>query len=113
MWREWMERLEVIKILFEFNHLVIIIGSLLGSIKTSLVINNEASICDKWLDICLGLFCGVMAGHHFSNEFNIYLTGLISLLGGIGGAIIIEVIIELLPKATKQIITNYLKGHKK
>lgn len=108
-----MEKLEVIKVLFEFNHLVIIIGSLLGSIKTSLVINSEASVCDKWLDICLGLFCGVMAGHHFSNNLNVYVSGLIALLGGIGGAIIIEVIIELLPKATKQIITNYLKGHKK
>ena len=108
-----MEKLEVIKVLFEFNHLVIIIGSLLGSIKTSLVINSEASVCDKWLDICLGLFCGVMAGHHFSNELNVYVSGLIALLGGIGGAIIIEVIIELLLKATKQVITNYLKGHKK
>lgn len=108
-----MEKLEVINVLLEFNHLVIIIGSLLGSIKTSSVINSEADLCDKSLDVCLGLFCGVMAGHHFSNEFNIYLTGLISLLGGIGGAIIIEVIIELLPKASKQIITNYLKRHKK
>lgn len=108
-----MEKLEVIKVLFEFNHLVIIVGSLLGSIKTSLVINSEASVCDKWLDICLGLFCGVMAGHHFSNNLNVYVSGLIALLGGIGGAIIIEVIIELLPRATRQFITNYLKGHKK
>ena len=25
-----------------------------------------------------------MTGHHFSNELNIYITGLIALLGGIG-----------------------------
>lgn len=113
MWREWMAKLEVINYVFELNPLIIIIGSFLGSIKTSSIINNEGSYKDKLLDICLGMFCGVMAGHNFSNELNGYLTGLIALLGGISGAIIIEVVIELLPKATKQIITNYLKVHKK
>ena len=109
-----MAKLEVINYVFELNPLIIIIiGSFLGSIKTSSIINNEGSYKDKLLDICLGMFCGVMAGHHFSNELNGYLTGLIALLGGISGAIIIEVVIELLPKATKQIITNYLKVHKK
>lgn len=111
-----MESYEAIKhVLSEVGttHIIVVIGALLGSIKTSMVINAEASICDKWLDVMLGLFCGIMAGYHFSNELNVYITGLNALLGGIGGAIIIEVIIELLPKATKQIITNYLKGHKK
>jgi len=111
-----MENLEVIKqVLSEIGTtpIIIIVGALLGSIKTSIIINTEADICDKWLDVLLGLFCGIMTGHHFSNELNIYITGLIALLGGIGGAIIIEVIIELLPRATRQFITNYLKGHKK
>lgn len=97
----------------ELNHLIIITGALLGSVKTSMVININSTLCDKVLDIFLGLFCGIMAGHHYSNDLNVYVTGLISLLAGIGGAIVIEVIIELLPKATKQFITNYLKGHKK
>ena len=60
-----MAKLEVINYVFELNHLIIIIGSFLGSIKTSSIINNEGSYKDKLLDICLGMFCGVMAGHHF------------------------------------------------
>lgn len=111
-----MENYEAIKYVLaeiETTHIIIVIGALLGSIKTSMVINTETDLCDKWLDIMLGLFCGIMAGYHFSNDLNVYITGLIALLGGIGGAIIIEVIIELLPKATRQFITSYLRGHKK
>lgn len=111
-----MASLEAVKtflIGIDLIHLIIVIGALIGSVKTSYIINREDSGCDVAIDICLGLFCGIMAGYHFSNELNVYITGLISLLGGIGGAIITEVIIELLPKASKEIIIMYLKNYKK
>lgn len=110
-----MENIELIKHTFGSigtEHFIIITGSLLGSIKASSMINRCKSFFEKSLDIFLGSFCGIMSGHYFNTENNLYISGLVSLLAGIAGAIIIEVIIELLPSATKQVITKYLKNFK-
>lgn len=82
---------------------LIIIGSIIGSIKTVITINN-GNFCSKWLDIFLGIFVGIVTGYHFSTEYNLYLTGLISLVAGASGAILLKTIIEILPTTFKSYI---------
>lgn len=97
---------------FDLHHLIIVLGALLGSIKTSQTINQNRHLCEKWLDIMLGLFCGVMVGHYFTQGINLYITGLLALIGGVAGAIVIEVLIELLPKLSRSYIINFFKKSK-
>lgn len=88
---------------------IIIVGSFLGSIKTVSTVKTEEHICSRWLDTLLGAFCGIMLGYYFKTDMNIYISGLIALLGGISGSLIIAVIIELIPRATKEVINSYIK----
>lgn len=96
----------------ELNHIIIVLGAFLGSVKTCYTINQSTPLCEKMIDISLGLFCGVMVGHYFTNNMNLYVTGLLALLGGIAGAVVIDVIIELLPKIAKDYITNFVRKNK-
>lgn len=97
---------------FSFVNVVVVLGAIFGSVKTCMALHQDANLCDSILDIFIGVFCGILVGLHFSNELNVPVSGLIALVAGAAGAIILEVIVEMLPSAARKYITRYLKHHK-
>lgn len=91
-------------------HFIVLAGAIIGAVKTSLYANKNSGRFDTLLDIAIGIFAGVMAGYHWADAYSLYMTGLISLVASVAGSIVIETIIELLPKATRKALESYIKN---
>lgn len=83
---------------------VLFIGALLGSAKASTEFDRDKSCVPRSIDLLLGVFCGVSLAHHFSNDQSLALSGLVALLGGVSGAMVIEVFMQMLPNIAKKTI---------
>lgn len=88
--------------------IIIVIGSIIGSVKTVLYLNEPKSICVKVMDVVLGIFCGIAIAEHFATNLNMWLSGLVALVAGSVGAIALNSIIELFPKVFKDILKKYV-----
>lgn len=94
-----------------FNTIIIIIGATIGSVKASFEFDSDKKCLARFLDILLGLFVGAVVAFHYSTEFTIWFSGLIALLAGASGALILEVILQMLPKIVRIIISKYINLH--
>ena len=103
--------MELIKNTEMFTLLVIVIGSLLGTVKSSAHFDSSDKICTQILNGVIGLFCGIMLGYHFGSTMNVWLTGLIALVGAASASIALEVVLELLPATLSKAIKKYTKKY--
>ena len=85
---------------------VMFVGALIGSAKASIEFDKGKTCVPRAVDIILGVFCGVMLARHFHNEGSVALSGLLALVGGVSGAVIVEVFMQMLPSIAKKAIKN-------
>lgn len=90
------------------DDIVILVGAVLGSFKASVEFNREKTLCPRLLDVLLGVFIGVAIAHHFGSSFNRWLSGLLSVVGGASGAVVLEVIMQMLPSMTRKVVKDWL-----
>lgn len=88
---------------------IIILGALIGSIKASVEFNKDKRCVARAIDIFLGVFCGVMLARHFHNAGSTALGGLLALVGGVSGAVVVEVFMQMLPSIAKKAIKNVVE----
>ena len=86
--------------------IVMVIGAFIGSMKASIEFDKDKTCVPRAVDIILGVFCGVMLARHFHNEGSVALSGLLALVGGVSGAVVVEVFMQMLPSIAKKAIKN-------
>lgn len=102
------------EIIYEHVDLIIIVsGALIGSIKASVEFDKDKHCVVRAIDIFLGVFCGVMLARHFHNAGSAALGGLLALVGGVSGAVVIEVFVQMLPSIAKKAIKNVVEKNVK
>lgn len=87
---------------------VIATGAVVGSFKASTELDKNKSTCSRALDVVVGAFCGIMVAYHFHNEHSIALSGLLGLVGGVSGASIIEVVLQMAPGMARKFIKSII-----
>lgn len=88
---------------------VMLTGSFLGSLKSSLDVEKTLSKCTRVFNVALGMFCGMNVAHIFHKDLELGYIGLISLVGAMVGTNVLEVISELAPDMAKKYIKGKLK----
>lgn len=86
---------------------VVFLGALLGSAKAITEFDRDKSCLPRSIDLLLGIFCGVALAHHFGNGQSLALSGVLALLGGVSGAMVIEVFMQMLPNIVKKAIQSW------
>lgn len=87
---------------------VIAVGSILGSVKASVEFDKDKPICSRVIDVALGVYVGVAVAFHFGASFSLWLNGLLSVVGGASGAMVLEVIMQMIPSVTRKFIKNWI-----
>lgn len=85
---------------------VMSVGALIGSAKASIEFDKDKTWVSRAVDIILGVFFGVMLARHFHNVGSTALGGLLALVGGVSGAVVVEVFMQMLPSIAKEAIKN-------
>lgn len=88
---------------------LIIVGAFLGAAKASIEIDGAKTWLYRGLDILLGVFVGVTVAYHYGSQFSVWLMGLVALIGGVSGALVVDVFLQVLPTITKQLIIKKVK----
>lgn len=88
----------LLKILGDYLvHILILLGAVGGSLKAS-VGRANLKICNKTLNVLIGIFCGIAAAGHYSDQLSPFLAGILSLAVSSVSIVILEDIILLAPK---------------
>lgn len=95
------------------DDVVIILGATLGSIKASVEFDRDKSLWSRLLDILLGVFVGIAVAAHFGASFNTWLSGLLAVVGGASGAVVLEVLMQMLPSVTRKFIKDWVNNKMK
>lgn len=95
------------------DDIVITLGATLGSFKASVEFDRGKTIGPRLLDLLLGVFVGIAVAAHFGSDFNAWLSGLLAVVGGASGAVVLEVIIQLLPSVTRKLIKDWVSNKMK
>lgn len=85
---------------------VTFLGALIGSAKASIEFDKDKNCVPRAVDIILGVFCGMMLASHFHNDGSVALSGLLAIVGGVSGAVVVEVFMQMLPSIAKKAIKN-------
>lgn len=88
--------------------IIVVVGSFLGSVKASVEFDRGKPLCHRVLDIVIGLFAGIAVTLHFGAEFNLWLNGLLAVVGGSSGAMALEVVLQMLPSITRNVLKNWI-----
>lgn len=78
-------------------HILIFLGAVGGSLKAS-VGKVNLKICNKTLNVLIGIFCGITVAGHYSDQLSPFLAGILSLAISSVSIVILEDIILLAPK---------------
>lgn len=84
--------------------ILIIVGSLLGSVKANLEFEKNQHCVARALDIALGVFVGTAIAYHYGSGWSMWLEGLVALIGGVSGTMVVEVFLQMLPSLTRQLV---------
>lgn len=88
----------LLKILGDYLvHTLIFLGAVGGSLKAS-VGKVNLKICNKTLNVLIGIFCGITVAGHYSDQLSPFLAGILSLAASSVSIVILEDIILLAPK---------------
>lgn len=88
---------------------LIFIGAVLGATKASLEFDKDKHCAYRGLDVLLGVFVGTVVAYHYGSQFSVWLMGLVALVGGVSGAMLIEVFMQVLPAIARSLIAKYIK----
>lgn len=88
--------------------LIIFAGAVIGSVKASIELDREKKCAARLLDIVLGVFCGATVAFHFHTQNSGAVSGLLALVGGVSGATIVEVVLQMLPGVVKKFIKAWV-----
>lgn len=81
--------------------IVIVIGSVLGSIKSSLD-GKPLRRRTRTINFFLGTYCGISVAYYYQGQFGVSLLALVALVSSMNGTNILEVLGETLPSITKK-----------
>lgn len=88
----------LLKILGDYLvHILIFLGAVGGSLKAS-VGKANLKICNKTLNVLIGIFCGITVAGHYSDQLSPFLAGILSLAVSSVSIVVLEDIILLAPK---------------
>ena len=88
----------LLKILGDYLvHILIFLGAVGGSLKAS-VGKVNLKICNKTLNVLIGIFCGITVAGHYSDQLSPFLAGILSLAASSVSIVVLEDIILLAPK---------------
>lgn len=87
---------------------VVVIGAALGSFKASQEFDKDKPFCNRSIDVAIGIFVGLSMAFHFGAEFSLWLSGLLAVVGGASGAMILEVLMQMLPGITRKIVKDWV-----
>lgn len=93
----------------QFEIVVIVIGAFLGSVKASIQFDKDKHCVYKFLDVLIGMFIGIAVAYHYGSAFSTWIMGLIAVLGGVSGAMVLDVILQVLPTIAKDVILKLVK----
>lgn len=87
---------------------VVVIGAALGSSKASQEFDKDKPFCNRSIDVAIGIFVGLSMAFHFGAQFSLWLSGLLAVVGGASGAMVLEVLMQMLPSITRKIVKNWV-----
>lgn len=91
------------------DSVLIFIGAVLGATKASLEFDKDKHCVYRGLDVLLGVFVGTVIAYHYGSQFSVWLMGLVALMGGVSGAMTIDVFMQVLPTIAKSLIRKFVK----
>lgn len=96
----------IIEILGKLNttDIIIITGSILGSIKANFNDKETKLSCNRVINIILGMFCGVLVSFHFENNNLPWLSGIVSITVSMLSVAILDTLYIATPTITKLLI---------
>lgn len=95
------------------DDVVITLGATLGSFKASVEFDRDKTLWPRLIDILLGVFVGIAVAAHFGASFNTWLSGLLAVVGGASGAVVLEVLMQMLPSVTRKFIKDWVSNKMK
>lgn len=98
MWQELLNEY------LNLNLIVIIIGSMLGSVKANFNDKEDKPRYIKCFNVILGFFCGVSVAFHYQAELATWLVGLSALGSSMISITALDTIYTLAPALTKFLI---------
>ena len=87
---------------------VVVIGSLLGSFKASVEFDKDKTFWPRCVDVATGLFIGIAVAFHFGATFSLWLSGLLAVVGGASGAMVLEVVMQMIPSVTRKVVKDWI-----
>ncbi len=87
---------------------VVVIGAALGSFKASQEFDKDNPFCNRSIDVAIGIFVGLSMAFHFGAQFSLWLSGLLAVVGGASGAMVLEVLMQMLPSITRKIVKDWV-----
>lgn len=87
---------------------VVVIGAALGSFKASQEFDKNKPFCNRGIDVAIGIFVGLSMAFHFGATFSLWLSGLLAVVGGASGAMVLEVVMQMLPSITRKIVKDWV-----
>jgi hypothetical protein len=87
---------------------VVVIGAALGSFKASQEFDKDKPFCNRSIDVAIGIFVGLSMAFHFGAQFSLWLSGLLAVVGGASGAMVLEVLMQMLPSITRKIVKDWV-----
>lgn len=96
------------ELLKNIDVIFVVVGAGLGSFKASVELDKTKPICTRSVDLALGLFIGIAVAFHFGAMFSLWLNGLLAVVGGASGAMVIEVVMQMIPSVTKKVVKNWI-----
>lgn len=95
--------------ILDINFWLITLCSTIGSIKASIEFDNDKPYLQRFIDVLIGIISGIALVHHYANQLSLGLSALIAIVGGAGGALVLETFLSLLPAVSKQFIQKWIK----
>lgn len=90
--------------LLNINLIVIIIGSILGSVKANFNDKENKPKYVKCFNVILGIFCGISVALHYQAELATWLVGLSALASSMISVTTLDTIYLLAPTIAKFVI---------
>ena len=87
---------------------VVVIGAALGSFKASQEFDKDKPFCNRSIDAAIGIFVGLSMAFYFGAQFSLWLSGLLAVVGGASGAMVLEVVMQMLPSITRKIVKDWV-----
>lgn len=96
------------ELLKNLDVIFVVVGAGLGSFKASVEFDKAKPICNRSVDLALGLFIGIAVAFHFGASYSLWLNGLLAAVGGASGAMVLEVLMQMTPSVTRKLVKKWL-----